>query len=80
MSGRGDNGLGPVTVFDLVVINESWGRSGIGPVMTFATDDNAPDDFVFGPAVGAQWRAAWQGNEGRRPGHALCGQSLVQPH
>ena len=56
VSGRGENGLNAVTVFDLVVINESWGRWGIGPVMSFATDDNAPDDFVFGPAAGGVWQ------------------------
>jgi hypothetical protein len=56
VSGRGDNGLGAVTVFDLVVINESWGRWGVGPVMTFATDDNAPDDFLAGPAIGGVWQ------------------------
>jgi hypothetical protein len=56
VSGRGDNGLGGVTVFNLSVINESWGRWGIGPVMTFATDDEAPDDFVLGPAIGGVWQ------------------------
>jgi hypothetical protein len=56
VSGRGDNGLGAVTIFDLVVINESWGRWGVGPVMSFATDDDAVDDFVFGPAIGGVWQ------------------------
>jgi hypothetical protein len=56
VSGRGENGLGDVTLFDLIVFNENWGRWGVGPVMIFATDDNAPDEFVFGPAIGGVWQ------------------------
>jgi hypothetical protein len=56
VSGRGDKGIGDVSLFDLIVINENWGRWGVGPVMTFASDDNAPDDFVIGPAIGGVWR------------------------
>jgi hypothetical protein len=56
LSGRDDDGLGDVTLFDLVVINESWGRWGVGPVMSFAADDDAADDFVFGPAIGGVWQ------------------------
>ena len=56
IDGRGDKGIGDVTLFDLIVVNESWGRWGFGPVMTFASDDNAPDDFVIGPALGGVWQ------------------------
>ncbi len=55
-SGRGDKGLGDITLFDLIVVNESWGRWGVGPVMTFASNDDAPDDFVIGPALGGVWQ------------------------
>lgn len=63
-AGRGEKGIGDVTLFDLVVFNESWGRWGVGPVMTLASDDNAPDDFVIGPAIGAVWRYSKQLNLG----------------
>ena len=54
--GRGETGLGDVSIFDLVVIHEDWGRWGIGPVMTFAGDVDAPDPFVAGPAIGGVYQ------------------------
>ncbi|MGH8624905.1 MAG: hypothetical protein ACREYC_06430 [Gammaproteobacteria bacterium] len=56
VSGRGDEGWGPITLFDLVVFNEQWGRWGVGPVMSFDTTGDAPDEFVIGPAVGGVWQ------------------------
>jgi len=50
--GPGDEGLKDIAVFNLTVFEQSWGRWGIGPVMNFATGDNAPDSFAIGPAVG----------------------------
>ena len=44
VDGRGEKGIGDVSLFDLVVVNESWCRWGVGPVMTFASDDNAPEE------------------------------------
>jgi hypothetical protein len=56
LEGRGDDGFGPITLFDLVVFNEKWGRWGVGPVMSFDTTGDAPDEFVIGPAVGGVWQ------------------------
>ena len=56
VGGRGDEGFGPITLFDLVVFNETWGRWGVGPVMSFDTTGDAPDEFVIGPAVGGVWQ------------------------
>lgn len=56
LDGRGDEGLGDVSIFDLVVIPESWGRWGVGPVVTLATADAAPDDIVAGPAIGGVYQ------------------------
>jgi hypothetical protein len=56
LSGRGDEGFEPISVFDLVVFNESWGRWGVGPVMSFDTTGDAPDEFVIGPAIGGVWQ------------------------
>ena len=64
VSGRGDEGWGPISVFDLVVFNQSWGRWGLGPVMSFDTTGEAPDAFALGPAVGAVWRAGKKLNLG----------------
>ncbi len=36
VAGRGEEELKDVTLFNLSVINESWGRWGLGPVMTSA--------------------------------------------
>jgi hypothetical protein len=54
--GRGDEGFGPVSLFDLMVFNEHWGRWGLGPVMSFDTTDDLPDEFSIGPAAGFVWQ------------------------
>jgi len=56
-----------VAVFGLVVINESRGRWGIGPVMSFATNDNASDAFAAGPAIGGVWQYSKKLNLGLYP-------------
>jgi hypothetical protein len=56
VAGRGEEELKDVTLFNLSVVNQSWGRWGFGPVMTFGTSDAAPDDFAIGPAVGGVWQ------------------------
>jgi hypothetical protein len=52
VDGRGEKGLGDVTMFDLVTFNRASGRLGVGVVVTLAASDNAPDDIVVGPALG----------------------------
>lgn len=56
VDGRGRHGLGSVSIFDLVVTNQSWGRWGVGAVATLSSEDAAPDRFVLGPAIGAVWK------------------------
>jgi hypothetical protein len=52
-SGPGNAGLQDVSIFDLVVLPQSWGRLGVGPVMSLKqADGNAPSKFAIGPAVG----------------------------
>jgi hypothetical protein len=58
LDGRGQEGLGDVTIFDLVTLDRSWGRVGVGPVLTLARDPAAPDALVLGPAVGAVYQAS----------------------
>ncbi len=53
-NGRGDKGLDSVSLFDLVILNRSWGRLAVGGVATLA-NESAADTFVIGPAVGAIW-------------------------
>lgn len=64
VGGRGDEGFGPITIFDLMVFNESWGRWGFGPVVSFDTTGDAPDQFVIGPAVGGVWQVNKKFNVG----------------
>jgi hypothetical protein len=52
VGGRGQEGGSNFTLFDLIVIPESWGRLGVGPVMTVDTTGHAPDRIVLGPAIG----------------------------
>lgn len=54
MSGLGPEGLNQVTIFDLVLTNEAWGRWGVGPVFQLSEGASGRDDqFGFGAAVGA---------------------------
>ena len=53
-SGPGDEGLKSVSIFDLVVLPQKWGRLGVGPVMTLSESaSDAESKFAIGPAVGA---------------------------
>lgn len=52
VDGRGDEGFGAISLFNLAVFNQDWGRWGFGPVMSFDTTGDAPDEFVIGPAIG----------------------------
>jgi hypothetical protein len=53
VSGPGDEGLKSVSIFDLVVLPQKWGRLGIGPVMSLAESaSGAESKFSIGPAVG----------------------------
>jgi len=53
-SGPGDEGLKSVTIFDLVVLPQKWGRFALGPVMSLSESTSAvPSKFAIGPAVGA---------------------------
>jgi hypothetical protein len=56
LSGRGDEGFGAISLFDLAVVNEDWGRWGFGPVMSFDTTGSAADEYVVGPAFGGVWQ------------------------
>lgn len=52
-SGLGPEGLNQVTIFDLVLVEESWGRWGVGPVVQLAEGASDRDaQFGIGPAVG----------------------------
>jgi hypothetical protein len=62
--GRGDDRLQDVSIFDLAVVPQSWGRWGLGPVMTFSTDPEAADAFVIGPALGGVYQASQTLNVG----------------
>ena len=56
LSGRGDEGFGAISVFDLFMFSASWGRWGIGPLMNFDTTGDLPDAFIVGPAIGGVWK------------------------
>ncbi|OCP35774.1 hypothetical protein [Ensifer sp. LC163] len=47
-------GLGDITIFDLMVFNENWGRWGVGAVALLPTggDHRGADQWALGPALG----------------------------
>jgi hypothetical protein len=54
VDGPGDEGLKSVSIFDLVVLPQKWGRLGLGPVMNLSESaSDAESKFAIGPAVGA---------------------------
>jgi hypothetical protein len=54
MSGPGAEGLKSVSLFDLVLFDESWGRWGVGPVATLSEGvSDSETRFAIGPAIGA---------------------------
>jgi len=54
IDGPGNEGLKSVTIFDLVVLPQKWGRFAFGPVMSLSESAGAtPSKFAIGPAVGA---------------------------
>ena len=52
-SGLGPEGLNEITIFDLVLVDEAWGRWGVGPVLQLAEGASGRDaQFGIGPALG----------------------------
>lgn len=64
VSGPGDEGLLDVALFDLLIFDQTWGRIGVGPILSFATADFARDDVTAGPALGFVWQASKRLNVG----------------
>lgn len=53
MDGPFRDGTDPVTLFDLFLIPASWGRWGVGPVVSFLPQDQSGRDTIqAGPAIG----------------------------
>jgi hypothetical protein len=50
--GPSGRGLASVSIFDLIVFNESWGRWGVGPLVQFLPDSAGGDTAAAGPAIG----------------------------
>lgn len=54
VDGPGDDGLKSVSIFDLIVLPQKWGRFALGPVMNLAESaGSAEGKFSIGPAIGA---------------------------
>jgi hypothetical protein len=85
-----DAGLSDMTLFDLVVFDQSWGRWGVGPVALLPSGGSSrgAEQWALGPAVGFTarkgkllWGAfnqnlfTYAGNDNRTPVNA----SVVQP-
>ncbi len=77
-SGPGDEGLKSVSLFDLVVFPRSWGRFGVGPVMSFAeSSSDAPSKFAMGPAVGAVAKVTKMLNAGAFTQNLFAGEVAI---
>lgn len=52
-TGPGDEGLKSVSIFNLVVLPQKWGRFAVGPVMNLSESaSDSEGKFAIGPAVG----------------------------
>jgi hypothetical protein len=76
-SGRGDDGLGDIGIFNIVVTEESWGRWGAGLVATLFSNDAAPDDFAIGPAIGAVYNVSKKLNVGAFSQNVFAGDTAI---
>ncbi len=53
LSGPGPNGLGDVTIFDLLIFPQSWGRLGVGAVGSLVqSEKEVAGHLAGGPAIG----------------------------
>ncbi|MFM8573886.1 MAG: hypothetical protein ACKOAU_19980, partial [Pirellula sp.] len=53
LDGPAQDGLDPVTLFDLFIVPASWGRLAFGPVVSLSPNyQNGRDTIQAGPAVG----------------------------
>ncbi len=65
ISGPNPEGLGDVTIFDLVILPQSWGRLGIGAVGSFAAaTSDVSAHAAGGPAIGFVAKASTKLNLG----------------
>jgi hypothetical protein len=54
LDGPRDSGFNDVSIFNLFIISEDWGRWGFGPVVDFISErPPGGDSFTAGPALGA---------------------------
>lgn len=77
LSGRGEERLGDVSLFDIAVFGESWGRWGVGVVASFATSDAAVDDVAVGPAIGGVWAYSKKLNLGVFSQNVFAGDTAI---
>lgn len=77
VQGRGEDGLGDVSIFDVAVTNESWGRWALGLVASLSSSDAAADDFAIGPATGAVWAKSKRLNLGVFSQNVFAGDTAV---
>lgn len=65
IAGPGPEGLGDVTIFDVVILPQSWGRLGIGAVGSFsAASSDATWKASGGPAIGFVYQVSKKLNVG----------------
>jgi hypothetical protein len=77
VSGRGAEGLGSVSVFNVVVTDRSWGRYALGLVASLSSEDSAADEFAIGPAIGAVWVLSKKFNIGVFNQNVFAGDTAV---
>jgi hypothetical protein len=52
-TGPGNAGLKDVSIFDLIIVPQHWGRLAVGPVMSLSqSESDAESKFAIGPAIG----------------------------
>jgi hypothetical protein len=52
-SGPGNEGLKDVSIFDVVIVPQRWGRLAIGPVLSlYQSESDTESKFAIGPAIG----------------------------
>ncbi len=77
VSGRGAEGLGTVSIFDIMLYDRSWGRFAIGGVAALSQEGAAADELAIGPAAGFVWQYSKKLNLGAFSQNVFAGDTAI---
>ncbi len=77
VAGRGTEGVGTVSIFDVMLYDRSWGRFAIGGVAALSQEGAADDTFAIGPAAGVVYQYSKKLNVGVFNQNVFAGDTAI---